>query len=276
MLARAALSVAFPGAARRDTGGPHDRPRGRGPAARDLASRGASGPRGLPLRRLARRRRAAVVAGAPADPARPPRLPLREPLRLRGLARPAGTPAGPRDAPPRSPTSASATPTGSATGPASPAATRWPTRCASSASGGRCVIMQTTVGCGSWAICPSTLRPTPPTCAPTPGSSAATRWRASRRTPSRPTASSGATPPTTGRPCARTATAGGSSACAARAIWLLAHASITSGPSWPGGACRRGRARRAPAAGTRGPRTRWCWPPGRRSDRCRWWRRTWA
>ena len=123
--ARAALSVAFPGAAPTDTGGPHGRPPRRGPAARRRRfPDGRLGPEAFRVRRLARRRRAVVVAGAAADPARPPRLPLREPAPPSRLARPAGAPAGRGERRPRSPTSASATPTGSTTGPASPAAAR--------------------------------------------------------------------------------------------------------------------------------------------------------
>ena len=77
--------------------------------------------------------------------------------------------------------------------------------------------------------------------------------RACPRTRSRPTASSGATPPTTGRPCAPRGTGGGSSACAAPVSCSTPSGSTTSGPSWPGGGCRAAPARRGPGAGGGGP-----------------------
>ena len=251
------------------------------PAARHVASRGAP--------RAARPSafvdwladaRAVVVAGAPADPARPPRLALREPLGLRG-AGPACWPARGRRVTRRRarPTSASATPTGSATGRASPAGTRWPTRCASSASGGRCVVMQPTAGCGSWATCPSTSPPAAADVRAHPGLFRARRGRG--RAPGRlhgRRPALGQPDLRLARPCARRATAGGSSACAARAIWLtcVTHRplpglrrlvgraaagartargrALAPGAQGRGGARRRAAALRTAAAGGRGPR----------------------
>ncbi len=78
-----ALSVAFPGDLRQHTSRPHRRaPLGR-PAPRHLPPRRAPGAGGVRLRRLARRRRPDVVAGAAAHAARRPRLAVREPVGLR-------------------------------------------------------------------------------------------------------------------------------------------------------------------------------------------------
>ena len=81
-------------------------------------------PRGLPVRRLAGRRRAVVVAGAAARAARPPPLAVQGALGVRGLAGLLADRARAGVARRRSPSSASATRTGSATGSGSPAAAR--------------------------------------------------------------------------------------------------------------------------------------------------------
>ena len=67
--------------------------------------------------------------------------------------------------------SASARRSGSATGSGSRRAARWPTRCASSASGARCAPTRRSGACGCSATSRSTSRPAAPTTAPIPSCS---------------------------------------------------------------------------------------------------------
>ena len=110
----------------------------RHPAAPDLAARRPARRRGLRVRRLARRGRSVVVAGPAARPAGRRRLAVQVRLRVRRLERAARGARRPRSSPRSSRRSSRGSRTGSPTGPRSPAATRSPTRCASSASGARC------------------------------------------------------------------------------------------------------------------------------------------
>ena len=116
------------------------------------------------------------------------------------------------------------------------------------------------LGCGSSGICPSMCPWTAPTCGASGRSSCWTRrggpagWRACRRTTSRPRASCGAIPCTTGRPRSGTASAGGSEGWRAPPACSTPSASITSGPlsgtgpSLPGRRPpKKGSGRRAPA-----------------------------
>ena len=110
----------------------------RNPAPRYVPSRRAAGYTCVRVRRLARRRRAVVVADA-ARSRRPTARARPTPRPRRSRAGRACWPSRTRpSATPRSPRSAPRTPTGSATGSASRAPAPPPTRCASSASGARC------------------------------------------------------------------------------------------------------------------------------------------
>ena len=93
--------------------------------------------------------------------------------------------------------------------PASAAAMRWPTRSASTGSGGRCATTPTSAGFGCLAMSRSTSAPGSVDHRSHPGLFRRARWRARRRTRSRISGSCGATRSTTGRRCDGTATAGG-------------------------------------------------------------------
>ena len=110
----------------------------RNPPASDVASRRAARRGGVPLRRLARGRRAVVVAGSAARAAG--RVRLAVPHRpLRSQARRDSSPSRTRTSrPTRSRTSSHVIRTGAPTGLASPALARSPTRSASSANGRHC------------------------------------------------------------------------------------------------------------------------------------------
>ena len=111
---------------------------GRHPPPSDVASVRKAGPGRVPVRRLARRGRAVVVAGAAARAAGRVRA-RRTARRLRSPPRPSSSPGPTRGSrPARSRTSSRAIRTGPAAGRASPARTRSPTRCGSSGSGERC------------------------------------------------------------------------------------------------------------------------------------------
>ena len=235
----------------------------RGPAARHLAARRAPRPRGVRVRRLARRRRAVVVAGAAADPARPPRLALREPLGLRGLARPAGPARGRASRRPTRPTSASATPTGSTTGPASPAAGALSRPGALRPRVGRAARYAADRGVRIMGDLPFYVAPRGADVRAHPGLfrddlvAGRPAGRLHRRR-----ASSGATRPTTGAAMrAEDYALVDRAPRAAPATCTTPSASTTSGPSCPGGACRRG------ARTARGGR--WLRGPGRGGDRGR-------
>ena len=114
--------------------------------------------RGLRVRRLARRRRPVLVAGAAARAARRSRLAVPRPVGLRRLAGAARRARRARlerrgralrRAPPV---------LERRLGGASPAATRSPTRCASSASGRRCARTRASAACACSATCRSTSR----------------------------------------------------------------------------------------------------------------------
>ena len=104
----------------------------------DLASRRPARPRGVRVRRLARRGRSPLLAGAAAQSTRRARVSVRVGRRRSPPGR-GSSPTPTRSSSRRSCAgSRPRTPTGSATGSGSRAATRWPSRCGSSASGRRC------------------------------------------------------------------------------------------------------------------------------------------
>ena len=181
-------------------------------------------------------------------------------------------------APRRSPTSASATATGSTTGPAPPGPgaledqvrfdREWGALRGHAADRGVRIM-----GDMPFYVAPrgaDVARPSRPLPRPTssPGC---------RRTRSPPTASSGATRPTTGRRCARDGLPLVDRAPAPLAATCTTPSgSTTSGPSWPGGACpaarRTARGRAAGCAGPGGAVIEAA--PGAARRRCRWWPRT--
>ena len=112
-------------------------------------------------------------------------------------------------------------------------------------------------GSGSWATCPSSWRPTAPTCGPSPVSSSSTGTAGRpwcpvfpRTTSARP-ASSGATRSTTGAGWRGRGSRGGSGASARPCASSTRCAWTTSGDSPPSGRCPRASRRRCTADGCR-------------------------
>ena len=147
----------------------------------DLAAGRPARARGVRVRRLAGRRGSALLAGAAAQSTRRLRLSVRLRLGVRELARPPRRPGRRRRAVRAPPLRGGATRTGSATGSRSREATRWPTRCGSSASGRLCARTPPSAACGSSATCRSTSPRAAATTPRTPSSSSPTATSRARR-----------------------------------------------------------------------------------------------
>ena len=222
-------------------------PFGRHPPPSDLASVREARPRRVPVRRLARRRRPVVVAGAAARAARRVRLAVPLAVGVRGLARSSwpGRTRGSRPA--RSRTSSRAIRTGPAAGRASPATRRRsPTRCASSGSGERCATYAAERGVRLIGDLPIYVSDGGADLDVLAGAVRARRGRrrAARRA-QRDRPALGEPALRLARRIARPATAGGASGSGARSSSSTSAASTTSAASSPTGRSRRGTRRRS-------------------------------